>query len=537
MFSLLSKNNDNKQPIMFIRIEGDSLSDRKTLYKEVIFGCIPMAWISGLSKTSPKGRFTNGYTWSDDLAAKLGSDFNIKNTRKYFEDRTEKNLFYLNSADMADAILYQDKKLPKYTQHSHCKTAYQQWFNDHKKKYPKAARGIRNQNLVANQTPPQKISNSDIADALISDSRLRAYLRGHYSLDASDTAINYQGKPWLKTFCIGGLTAYDYSWKFTINLILFFTRLVVSTLTKMRDLLIKTDKNSQFTMQEKAETLIIEWSGANDLVTVNSHPTKEAVDKAIKARVDNVKKLIAEGYQHFLLFNLPNLALTPRFQNKSEEERKQAEDCVNYFNEELNKACEELRNDYAHCSIKSFDINKKFTDMYEHPERYGLDKNKLKTPFISTDDFKKAKRIEQIPSAKGYMFFDDLHPTADVHNQLAEEVYRELLKYYHLLEPRRKHPKKGPTEKELVACFYKHYERQLAEDTRSFWGSKKVGLKRDNKLSTILHHAFNEQGHRTIKVLKKLGWMDKEGNPVLTIPSIAKTIHRINKSTPTTCYT
>ncbi len=55
----------------------------------------------------------------------------------------------------------------------------------------------------------------------------------------------------------------------------------------MRKLFLKTDQN--VSMEDKAKTLIIEWSGANDLITVNKRPERKAVDKAIQARVANLK--------------------------------------------------------------------------------------------------------------------------------------------------------------------------------------------------------------------------------------------------------
>ncbi len=40
---------------------GDSLSDWGSVKRRHLLGFIPMSWIAGLDKNSPKGRFTNGY--------------------------------------------------------------------------------------------------------------------------------------------------------------------------------------------------------------------------------------------------------------------------------------------------------------------------------------------------------------------------------------------------------------------------------------------------------------------------------------------
>ncbi len=48
-----------------------------------------------------------------------------------------------------------------------------------------------------------------------------------------------------------------------------------------------------------------------------------------------------------MLFNLPNLGLTPFFQQEGkDEERSNAEECSNYFNEQLAKTCKQLAEDY-----------------------------------------------------------------------------------------------------------------------------------------------------------------------------------------------
>ena len=125
----------------------------------------------------------------------------------------------------------------------------------------------------------------------------------------------------------------------------------------MRDQLLNYDKQHHISNEQKAETLIMEWSGANDLVTVNAEPSIAEADRAIAARIDNVKKLIAAGYRNFVLFNLPNLSLTPRYQALSKEAQDNAKKCTDYFNEQLKKACEQLNEDYPHCSIDPFDIN------------------------------------------------------------------------------------------------------------------------------------------------------------------------------------
>lgn len=427
---------------------GDSLSDRGTANKRLLFGFIPMRYLSGLHNYSPSGRFTNGLVWSDHLAASIANDFTIK--------RLEKKLH---------------------------------------------------------------LDNTDIADAVISkDRRILSTMNNTYFLD-NDRFIQYRGKLWVRSYCEGGLTAHDYSWMPSTSISRFFTRIIVATLQDKLKLNLNYDKTHIVPYKDKAETLAIEWSGANDLVTVNAKPSKKAADKAIAARVRNVKKMIASGYRHFILLNLPNLALTPRFQKGSESERKIAHDCTIYFNEQLNKAVANLTLDYPHCSIASYDINAEFETIYANADKYYFDKKKRNKAYKDSKDFNSPSDGKS--AATGYIFYDDLHPTADMHAFLASRFYNQVSKNYQLLEPDRRTTESTNqcTETMLLSCFRKHYERKLYQDRHSFFGNfckSKLNYKNSN-LTDILHHAIKEGGQRTHDVLVQLGWINKDGHLILEL--------------------
>ncbi len=130
MFNVLQtdKNrSDDKPDIMFLRVLGDSLSDRNFSSQQKICFCIPMSWLTGLYKTSPRGRFGNGYIWSDNLAMKLGGDFGIRMIQKHQQQRAENNLLFLDSTDIADAALCDDAKFLKFRQTSYCRKKHKDW--------------------------------------------------------------------------------------------------------------------------------------------------------------------------------------------------------------------------------------------------------------------------------------------------------------------------------------------------------------------------------------------------------------------------
>lgn len=334
--------------ISHIIIMGDSLTDRGTLYKEKLFGFIPMSVVAGIAGTSPADRFTNGLPWSDHFIASLANELTIK--------------------------LFMRKK---------------KWRND------------------------------DIADAIIDNNiHMRHAVDNFYNL-RDDKEVDYRKSEFVRCYAEGGLTSHSYKWVPSTSIKRFFTRLILSTLQQKRADLLSFDQDNPelSTIRDKAKTLIIEWTGANDLITVNKRPSMKEADKALADRIRNIEDLIEHGYRHFFLMNLPDLSLTPRYQAQSKHERENASQCSSYFNSRLVEMCAQLQRRYPDCTIEVADINSEFVRMYQNPELYQMDRSKLHQPYIKSTDFRILKNGTS--PATGYMFWDDVHPTADVHAMFA----------------------------------------------------------------------------------------------------------------------
>lgn len=343
---------------------GDSLSDRGTMDRRKLFGIIPMDYLSGLKGKSPRGRFTNGFLWGDFVAATTVEQLELQRRRR-------------------------------------------------QEKLPHMGRG-----------------NADLADALLTnDHGFKRRNENAFSLN-DDLHVLYEGHRFARYYCEGGLTAHDYSKELTLDLGKEGARQIVSNLDEKRQALLDDDEKYNISQAEKEETLLIEWSGANDLITVNDKPTMEEANKAIAARIDNIEKLIAQGYRNIVLFNLPDLSLTPRYARKGGEEQKNAHLISVYFNKQLAKKCEELKDKYAKLNppvfLDVFDVCSLLQEAYQDPKKYGFDQDKLTKPFTESDAFKKDKNDpvdakKHISPSQGYMFWDDVHPTADMHAYLAEK--------------------------------------------------------------------------------------------------------------------
>ncbi|VEB39306.1 SGNH/GDSL hydrolase family protein [Legionella cherrii] len=354
---------------------GDSLSDRGTFNKRMLFGFIPLGDIYEVGFDAPRGRFTNGFVWGDYFVTAIIEQFEIEHARK-------------------------------------------------KLKVMRDARG-----------------NADVADAILAnDHHLLSKNERAFSLN-SDKHILYKGERFARFYCEAGLTSYDYKTQLTLNPMDEAARLVLSYLEEKQKLLSADDKKYHISAQEKAETLVIEWSGANDLVTVNSEPTFLEADNAINARIANLETLIQQGYRNFVLLNLPDLSLTPKYKAKSKTEQNKAAECSAHFNEQLAIKVQQILEKYHGLNIplnlSIFDVSKPFKEIYDHCKDYGFDEDKLTSPYIESDEFKQNQKNpvdqeEHISPAKGYMFWDVLHPTMNMHSWLAvkfKEVYNKIFKF------------------------------------------------------------------------------------------------------------
>ncbi|CAM3490527.1 phospholipase/lecithinase/hemolysin [Legionella oakridgensis] len=358
-----------------IVVLGDSLSDRGTFNKRKLFGFIPLGDFYEVGFDAPRGRFTNGFVWGDYFVTAIIEDFEIDYIRKKLKINHDPR----GNADIADAILVNDLNI--------------------RKKNEKA-----------------------------------------FSLN-NDKHILFKGERFARFYCEAGLTSDDYYRQFTINPKYEFLRLIVARLEDKRKQLFDEDKKYKIKQREKSETLIIEWSGANDLLTVNVEPTLIEADNAVSARIANLEILVQQGYRNFVLINLPDLSLTPRFQAKSKKEQANAAKCSDYFNEQLAARTKQLIEKYKDLNIplnlSIFDANTPFKNIYNNCEEYGFDKDKLKSPYIDSAEFKQNQnnpeyQKQHISPADGYMFWDDIHPSMDTHSWLAvmfKDTYNKVFKF------------------------------------------------------------------------------------------------------------
>lgn len=360
------------------------------------------------------------------------------------------------------------------------------------------------------------LSSSQLAEDIIEHNAVDHALKAGFGLD-DDKAITYQGADFIRTYCEGGLTSHDWSQTFVANPKNLGARWTVSTLAAKRKQMFKDDRSRNVSAQQKQNTLIIEWSGANDLFTVNEVPTNTEARFAVDARIKNIEECIAEGYGHFALVNLPDLSLTPYYQNmagaKGKKLRKDVAKVSAYFNQYLKNKVDKLQAEHSEIKIEVIDVNAKF--FREITKCTHFEKAKITKPYTESNDFK--INPDHTSPAKGYAFWDSVHPTTEMHALLADEIRTTLSKHYRFEEPHETLRQQfidaydEQWQQDRAGCFgFFRRSRVFFEYSHWFGKGKEVATK-DKTLTDFLEHALNYGGNRSKAVMIKLGWLTKTG--------------------------
>jgi phospholipase/lecithinase/hemolysin len=488
-----------KPAVSHIVILGDSLSDRGTLEHRYLFGIIPMAYLAGLTDKSPIGRFANGFVWSDDISAMASDEFIIRYAEKNYV-HSEHKKYKPDTTDLSDAILTQPQS------------------NEH-------------------ELPDVDVT--DVSDSVIASRYFKKSLAHSYTLK-NNLYVQYRGRDFVRSYDEGGLSSHDYSHNSGSNLDMtepttsvsvFASRLILSNLGAKRKAMLEHDRQVEFSLQQKKHTLVIEWSGANDLITVNLHPTNAEADRAVKDRILNAEELIKKGYRQFVLFNLPDLSLTPRFQNmqgsSGASARQNAQNVCEYFNTQLQTEVQNLQEKYKELGVYAqvYDVSKLFTNVYNDTKNQTgkfpvhFDKDKLAIPFIDAKNFVDK---DHLSPASGYMFWNDVHPSAEMQALLAEEFYNSVTQQFVITPPRLE------TADMLCATFRKKIRHiQESHETTSFVffrGNESFPKIDYSNAGTALAHILklaNEKGGQNIRAaLVELQWMDDKGKVNTQIPAL-----------------
>ncbi|MCF6764886.1 SGNH/GDSL hydrolase family protein [Thiotrichales bacterium 19S3-7] len=285
------------------------------------------------------------------------------------------------------------------------------------------------------------------------------YLKSDYSM-AENQVINEAE---------GGATLYNYMSK-SLNP----TYWVSNTFNyEISQFLTKVDKQKVSPVSDN--DIVIIWIGGNDLLTFGWTKTSDIYDDMSKLYL-GVDTLVAAGVKNFIILNLPELIMTPKGRDLKLKKQDKLSDANTKFNEQLALATQSMAEFYTPRGIKigSYDMMSLFHDALTYPENYGLTDTRhacysgsmlsmtltedgqytasvrklskqwnvpedqlvefLRNNPVFADSMQWVSQEDNIQSidasvtsfdpndCKGHLFFDQVHPTTDVHRIVADHL-------------------------------------------------------------------------------------------------------------------
>lgn len=200
---------------------------------------------------------------------------------------------------------------------------------------------------------------------------------------------------------------------------------------------LQTDKFLEEHVAIKPTDLFVVWSGANDYIydaVVDLNKIQNSVD--IIGNV--ITRLSSYGAKVFLVPNVPDISATPwaysrDFINGNHELSTSIARSVEEHNKRLNKKLSALERS-LHVTIVRLDVFSRIRDAVRHPARYQL-KN-VKEACYDPD---KPLGEQVCGEPRDYLFWDYMHPTEHMHDELAREASDALQKkgyndHYHIMD-------------------------------------------------------------------------------------------------------
>jgi phospholipase/lecithinase/hemolysin len=204
--------------------------------------------------------------------------------------------------------------------------------------------------------------------------------------------------------------------------------------------------------KDKSTTLYAIWIGGNDYL-FDRYDDAETLTTNVVANISwAITKLINGGAKSFLVMDLPNLARIPFAETNGMVERLNT--VTPMHNQKLAAEVKRLQAAYPDVKITFVSVFNIMTDMLDHPEKYNqqyhvnivdtkqacwqgslmLDQQHMPKGILNSPSFREAYAVAAAydagmePCAKPdeSLFWDKMHPTAVVHQVLANIIEEQL---------------------------------------------------------------------------------------------------------------
>jgi phospholipase/lecithinase/hemolysin len=161
-----------------------------------------------------------------------------------------------------------------------------------------------------------------------------------------------------------------------------------------------------------ADALYSVWAGANDVFNDYQNATAGAENIGTA-----LERLLLTGAQYFLVPNLPDIGLTPRYNSAATTAASYTMASQN-FNAALQRELDDFASAYPMAIVYRLDTFDLFHQFLAEPARFGLINVTATSPNLGSG----------FSNTEGYLFWDEVHPTTEGHAIFANEIARLLEK-------------------------------------------------------------------------------------------------------------
>lgn len=165
------------------------------------------------------------------------------------------------------------------------------------------------------------------------------------------------------------------------------------------------------------DDIFVIWAGANDIFFGPGLGEADFIANAIEGIRWSIQSLYDAGARKFVVLDLPPLGQTPFF-NTVPLVSLQLDAASEAFNDELSRLTRTLRSDLRRVRIADVKISRLFQSLTRTPRLFGL---RNVTDSATNFDPVTGIGFEATPGAdpNRYLFWDSVHPTAQVHRIIA----------------------------------------------------------------------------------------------------------------------
>ena len=184
--------------------------------------------------------------------------------------------------------------------------------------------------------------------------------------------------------------------------------------------------------QDKADpnSFFVVWMGANNYLA-SPEDEDHAITEVIDGLTHSLQRLADAGAKHILVFNLPDLGVTPYAKYAGQEEILTRLSVRH--NAQLQDTFEQLKSKNPAVRWFYYDVYSMLNDALVNPDKYGF--NNIDGTCYETYAFKPRMNNHSMvrvaseinlkskqPNCDGYLFFDLVHPAALAHKIIAGDV-------------------------------------------------------------------------------------------------------------------